>query len=113
MNTKTVQTPNHCVNLTISTLSSLGLLVGPWPDRRKAAIALLQLITRLDKNDLAFCDVKGENIGFIETGEAVLLDVDTLFTKAELGEILSVRQYFHFHSVSPALVGFMLHYTCI
>ena len=66
------------------------IVIGEWSDRRTAAIALIELAERLEKQDLMFCDVKGDNFGWLEDGRAILLDSDSLFNSKELGEIIMV-----------------------
>ena len=65
-------------------------MIGEWSDRRTAAIALIELAERLEKQDLMFCDVKGDNFSWLEDGRAILLDSDSLFNRKELGEIIMV-----------------------
>lgn len=72
-------------------LISLYPITGTWADRRTAAISLIELSERLDKQNLMYCDVKGENFGWLEDGRAVLLDSDTLFSRQELGQTMLVR----------------------
>lgn len=71
-------------------LISLYPITGTWADRRTAAISLIELSERLDKQNLMYCDVKGENFGWLEDGRAVLLDSDTLFSRQELGQTMLV-----------------------
>lgn len=79
-------------NLYAYTARDFTLSAGEWEERRQAALDLVELSSRLDKHELSFCDIKGDNFGWHKNGKAVLLDVDSLFTKKEISDNLKVKQ---------------------
>lgn len=79
-------------------VTSLDDLVGiiklplPWSKRVQIALGLLDLITEFKSTligSLSHCDIQEGNFGLSKDGRVVALDVDTVFTKAQMDAFMA------------------------
>nr|KAG5689678.1 hypothetical protein BaRGS_026793 [Batillaria attramentaria]KAG5695669.1 hypothetical protein BaRGS_029159 [Batillaria attramentaria] len=67
--------------------SVLGLPQASWSERATIALNVLRLLQRLDARlpePLIMCDIKGDNFGLTESGEARLLDTDEVIFNSSM-----------------------------